>query len=203
MGPISDAVKELVSDVNPLYKDQDYYLRLTTGLVAAASFFTVAAFIARKEISDPQGFVRKEGNTFFFSNIDEILGSSGQSWMAAVFAVVALAVAVVVVIGKFRMGVVRNLQAIGMIGMISVVGGGFMGFILNGPIHLGLSAIGFRVLYWLLLPILGVIAAYLVMYYAATATGSVLDDDHGIGARRRPLRSVPRRIVGLAASPMQ
>ncbi|MGH3370624.1 MAG: hypothetical protein ACRDPR_11545 [Nocardioidaceae bacterium] len=97
---------EVLAALKPAYKDQDYYIRLATGLLFVAFFFVLAALVSQKEFSDYEGFVGQEGNTFFYSERNAIAGSLGQSIVAAMFSGVALLVALATILRRWRMGLV-------------------------------------------------------------------------------------------------
>jgi hypothetical protein len=168
-------MRGIVDDLRPSYADTDYYIRLTTGCLFVTAFFVVSGIVSMKEFSEYEGYQGQEGNTFYYSDREAILGSAGMAYVAFVLAAIALVTGLVFAAWKWRFGLVDGLRTFGTVVVVCAITGAMAGLFGAGIVQLGLGAIGLRGLYWALLPLLGIAAVFGVLLYAKEAKGSLRD----------------------------
>jgi len=169
------SITGLVHGLRPSYADQDYFIRMVTGLLFVCAFFAVGAIVSMKEFSEYDDYRGREGNTFFYGSRDAITGSAGQAYVAVLFSAVALLLALVMIGLKWRMGWFDGAKALLQVLLVAGFTGALAGLFGNGVVQLGLGAIGLRGLFWALLPLLGLGAVWGVLVYAKEGNGTVLD----------------------------
>lgn len=76
-----------------------------------------------KEFSEYEGYQGREGNTFYYSDREAMLGSAGMAYVAFVLAAIALTTGLVVRAWKWRFGLVDGLRTLGTVVVVCGITG--------------------------------------------------------------------------------
>jgi len=167
-----------IESLRPIYADVDYYVRLFTGLLATCYVFVICAITSIVTYDNYDGFVRTEGNTSYYSSVEELGGSKGQVFFAVIVAAVALIAAISVAFGKLDVSALERTKLFFQVAGLLLVPVAFLGGLGIGAIQFLLlgDLLGARQLFWIFLPLFLVAGVWGSAAYAKEGTSTIIDE---------------------------